>query len=198
MKNENEKTRRFFNRVALIYPIIDYNLMPEYRRALRKLKLPESLTVLDLATGTGILAGAFSERGHTVSGLDFAEKLMKRARKKFPTVDFRHFDLADLEQIEDRSYDLVSMGYLLHGVNPQFRQHILEHARRIAREFVIVFDYCCPGNWLVRFIEWLEGPYYPQFVRGNRAEDFAAAGLSVEREIHLSDYGNVWLCRPVI
>ena len=75
---------------------------------------------LDLATGTGLLAGAFSERGHTVSGLDFADKLLKRARRQFPRFDFRHFDLPHLDRIEAGCYDLVSMGYFLHGISPDF------------------------------------------------------------------------------
>ena len=54
---ENQKARRFFNRTAIIYPIIERALFPEYKRALRKLDLDSNLSVLDLATGTGILAG---------------------------------------------------------------------------------------------------------------------------------------------
>jgi 2-polyprenyl-3-methyl-5-hydroxy-6-metoxy-1,4-benzoquinol methylase len=38
-----------------------------------------ALSVLDLATGTGLLAGAFAERGHAVAGPDFADNLLNRA-----------------------------------------------------------------------------------------------------------------------
>ncbi len=193
---ENKRTRLFFNLVSFVFPIIDYNLFPEYRRALRKLDFPPHLSVLDLASGTGILAGAFAERGHPVKGLDFAIRLQRRAKRRFPQINFELFDLMNLHTIEDASYDLVSMGYFLHGVHPAFRQEVLNHARRISKTGVIVFDYCCPGNWFVRFIEWLEGPYYPDFVSGNRQEDFARAGLSIEKELHLSDYGNCWFLTP--
>lgn len=194
---ERQKVRRFFNRVAFVFPFIEYNLFPEYRRALKKLNLPTNQTVLDLATGTGILAGAFAERGHAVVGLDFADKLLKRARRKFSQVDFRHFDLFHLNEIAGGQYDLVAMGYFLHGVDPAFRHQVLTEAVRIAREYVVVFDYCCRGNWLVRFIEWLEGPHYPSFVAGSREEDFRTAGLRIIKEINLSDYGSVWLLRAI-
>ncbi len=193
--DERQKVRRFFNRVAFVFPFIERSLFPEYRRALKKLNLPINLTVLDLATGTGILAGAFARRGHTATGLDFADKLLKRARHKFPQVDFRHFDLYQLDEIADGQYDIVTMGYFLHGVEPAFRHQVLTEAARIARQYVVVFDYCCDGNWLVRFIEWLEGPHYPSFVAGSREEDFHAAGLQIIKEINLSDFGSVWLCQ---
>ena len=63
---ERRRTRLFFNRISPLYPIVERHLFPEYRR------------VLDLATGTGLLAGAFSERGHALLGLDFADKLLKQ------------------------------------------------------------------------------------------------------------------------
>jgi len=194
-RNERQKVRRFFNRVAFVFPFIERSLFPEYRRALKKLNLPGHLTVLDLATGTGILAGAFAARGHPATGLDFADKLLKRAQRKFPHVDFRHFDLFHLHEISDDRYDIVAMGYFLHGVDAAFRHRVLSEAARIAREYVVVFDYCCKGNWLVRFIEWLEGPHYPSFIAGSRENDFRAAGLRIVKEINLSDYGSVWLCK---
>ncbi len=190
---ENKRTRFFFNLVSFVFPIIDMNLFPEYRRALKKLALHPEWTVLDLASGTGILAGAFSERGHTVTGFDFAKRLQNRAKKRFPQVRFELFDLMNLNTLPENSYDLVTMGYFLHGVHPDFRLQVLREARRISRNNVVVFDYCCPGNWFVRLIEWIEGPYYPNFVNGNREQDFLAAGLAIQKEINLSDYGSVWL-----
>jgi len=197
MKNENEKARRFFNRTAFVFPVIEASLFPEYRRALRKLNLDPRLTVLDLATGTGILAGAFAERGHPATGYDFAEKMLKRARKNFPEVHFEHFDLSDAEQIPDKSFDIVTMGYFLHGVHPDFQKQVLTHSARIAKKHVVVFDYCCKGNWLVNVIEWIEGSYYNHFVSENREDEFRSAGLKIVKEINLSDYGSVWLCEAV-
>lgn len=195
MLTENEKVRRFFNRTAFVFPIIEANLFPEYRRALRKLNLDSKLTVLDLATGTGILAGAFAERGHAATGYDFAEKMLKRARKKFPLVRFESFDLTRVEQLPDHAFDIVAMGYFLHGVPPDFQKQVLKHSARVATKYVIIFDYCCKGNWLVDFIEWIEGSYYNHFVSADRQAQFRAAGLKIITEINLSDYGSVWVCR---
>ncbi len=195
--NENEKARRFFNRVAFVFPVIEASLFPEYRRALRKLNLEPRQTVLDFATGTGILAGAFAERGHKTVGYDFSHKMLKRARRKFPNIRFELFDLSKAEQIPHQSYDIVTMGYFLHGVHPDFQKQILEHSARIAKKQVVIFDYCCKGNWLVDVIEWIEGSHYNHFVSADRKEEFRSAGLEIIKEINLSDYGSVWVCQAV-
>ena len=165
---------------------------------MRKLDLDSNLSVLDLATGTGILAGTFALRGHSVKGVDIAEKMLHRARRKFPQITFENFDLYQLDSIKTGSSDIVTMGYFLHGANPDFRMQVLSEAARIAAKYVIVFDYCCKGNWLVDLIEWIEGSHYNQFVSLPREEELAQAGLQVERELNLSDYGSVWVCKRMV
>ena len=78
---------------------MERHLLPEYRRALDRIGLPPEFRVLDLAMGTGLLAGAFSERGRAVSGLDFADKLLTRARRRFSQVDFHHYILRESARI---------------------------------------------------------------------------------------------------
>ena len=194
---ERTRTRRFYNRMSPIYPIVERHRFPEYRRALELIRLPPELRVLDLATETGLLAGAFSERGHAVLELDFADKLLKRARRRFPEVDFRHFDLLHLDRIEADGYDLVSMGYFLHGLSPDFGRYVLRESARIARAQVLIFDYRCDGSWLVRFIEWIEGPNYPAFIAEDRGQKFRRAALRIDREERVSDFGGYWLCTPL-
>ncbi|MGD9489923.1 MAG: class I SAM-dependent methyltransferase [Calditrichaceae bacterium] len=193
-QKERSNTRRFFNRVSFVFPIIEKNLFPEYQKTLVDFNLNPKLSVLDLATGTGILAGAFAERGHRVEGLDFAENLLNRGKKKFPSVSFKKFDLYNLSEMTDSSYDIVSTGYFLHGLSTDFRKQILKDATRIAGKYVVVFDYCCKGNWFVRLIEWIEGPNYPGFITESRQKEFSDAGLNVERELRTSDFGSAWLC----
>jgi SAM-dependent methyltransferase len=192
---ERKRTRIFFDRTAVIYPMIEWHLFPKYKDALGKLDLAAELTVLDVATGSGILAAAFAGRGHAVTGLDFSERMLKRAGKRFPAIDFRTFDLVDLPRIASGSYDIVSCGYLLHGLSAEFRKTILKNMARIAGHYVLVFDYCCDGGWFVRLIEWIEGPNYTQFIAAPRETEFAGAGLAIERAFRTSEFGNVWLCR---
>ncbi len=195
--DERGRTRRFFNLVSVIYPFIERNLTPAYRAALVKLNLDPDLSVMDLATGTGILAAAFAERGHPVSGIDFAANLLNRARKKFPLVTFQEMDLANLDGIPDRSFGIISMGYFLHGVDAEFRREVLADAARVASDYVVVFDYGRPGNFLVRFIEWVEGSHYPGYLAASRDEEFREAGLEIVDDFPTSGFGQVWVCRHI-
>jgi ubiquinone/menaquinone biosynthesis C-methylase UbiE len=194
--DERRRTRRFFNRMSPLYPIVERHLFPQYRDVLARLSLPPELSVLDLATGTGLLASAFAERGHGVTGLDFADKLLNRARRRFPRVDFRNLDVWHLDGIETGAYDLVSMGYFLHGLSPEFRRFILWETARIARTRVLIFDYGRDGGWFIRFIEWIEGPNYPVFIAEDRAKELHKEGLRIDREERVSDFGSYWLCTP--
>ncbi len=194
--DERRRARRFFNRMSPLYLIVERHLFPQYRDVLARLALSPELSVLDLAAGTGLLAGAFAERGHTVAGLDFAYKLLNRARKRFPGVYFRYLDLRHLDRIESGAYDLVSMGYFLHGLSPEFRRFILWETARIARTNVLIFDYGCDGGLFIRFIEWIEGPNYPLFIAEDRERELGKAGLRIDREERVSDFGSYWLCTP--
>jgi SAM-dependent methyltransferase len=193
---ERKRARVFFNLAAPVYPLIERHLVPRYEKALARLALPPELTVLDLATGTGILAAAFARRGHPTTGLDFSARLLKRARKRFPPIDFRRFDLADLADIPSKSYGIVSCAYVLHGLSAGFRETVLAHIARIACCHAAIFDYHGDGGWLVRLVERVEGPNYPRFIATPREAEFAAAGLLVERSFPTSGFGAVWLCRP--
>ena len=193
---ERRRAMRFFNGASFLYPVVERRLEPEYRDTLDELGLAAGATVLDLATGTGGLAGAFAARGHSVTGLDFAKRLLARARRRFPEVEFRHFDLLHLDRLEAKSRDVVSMAYLLHGLSPEFRRFVLSQAARIAREHVLVFDYCCDGGLIVRLIEWAEGSDYPLFIAEDRERELLGVGLVLERAKRVSKFGGYWLCRP--
>ena len=65
--DERRRARRFFNRMSPLHPIVERHLFPQYLDVLDRLALPPELGVLDLATGTGLLAGVFADRGHAVT-----------------------------------------------------------------------------------------------------------------------------------
>lgn len=155
------------------------------------------MDVLDLATGTGTLAVAFAERGHRVTGVDFAERLLRRARRRLPSADMLSMDLADLPQIETGSFGVVTMGYLLHGLDPRMRRFVLCEAARIAEAAVLVFDYVRRGPWIVRVVEWIEGPHYRSFTARPFADHAEEAGCSVVRSGVVSDVGGWWLLETV-
>ncbi len=192
---QRRKARRFFNLIAIFYPVVEWVLLSDYRKALQQLNLSSDNSVLDLATGTGLVAGSFAERNHRVTGVDFSPKLLKRAKKRHPKLEFKQFDLVHLSEIPNQSYDIISMGYFLHGISPGFRRYILNESARIARKHIVILDYCCRGSFFIRFIEWMEGPYYHSFINTSKEELFGEAGLVIEKENVLSAFSQYWLLK---
>lgn len=190
---ERRKAKRIFNLASQIYPIIERNLSPQYKDALEKLKLSPKLSVIDFATGSGMLAGSFAERGHQVTGIDFSAKLLDRAAKLHPNIEFIYQDLFELDPASYQQFDIVSMSYLLHGLSPGLRKIVLHKAVKIAKQYVLIFDHGRSGNWIVDFVEILEGSYYKQFIAQNHADEYSAAGLQIVTEFETSEYGHMWL-----
>ncbi|MEJ2052683.1 MAG: class I SAM-dependent methyltransferase [Calditrichaceae bacterium] len=192
---ERKRVKSVFNLTSIIYPLIEISLKPLYHKGLNKLKLPENLTIIDFATGTGALAGVLNEYGHTVRGIDFSPKLLKRARKKFPYIQFDQLDLFELEVQKTPAVEMVSMGFLLHGLSPKLRKIILRKAAYLAKQYVLIFDYSSRKNLVVEIIEFLEGSYYHEFIQGDHKQMFRDAGLDIIKEFNVSGNGCCWLCR---
>ena len=194
---ERRRIRRLFNRAAGVLAIFDGHLRREYARALERITLPPGLSVLDLGTGTGNLAAALAARGYRVTGLDFSERSLARARRGCPGVRLVLADLLELDAIRSDSFDLVTLAYVVHGVPEGLRPAVLGHAARIARQAVLVLDYAGRGPWYVRFIEFLEGPHYPSFTATPVAGLLQRAGLTLAAQGTTSATGGYWLARPV-
>lgn len=192
---ERNRIKSIFNLASLIYPLIEMSLIPQYRRALSKLDLSNNLNVLDFATGTGILAAAFFDRGHSVQGYDFSPRLLKRARKKFPHIKFDQIDLFELNTINMPKVDIVSIGYLLHGLSPDLRKNILRKAADLTSEYVIIFDHSNHTSWIVKIIEYLEGSHYKEFISADHKQMFAEVDLKIIEEFTVDEFGYGWLCR---
>ena len=94
--------------------------------------------VLDVGTGTGVFAEAFSRRDLHVTGIDTNAELLAIARNYVPG---GHFQEAPAEEIpfEASSFDLVFLGHVLHETdNPLIA---LKEARKVARNRVAVLEW---------------------------------------------------------
>ena len=194
---ERRRIRRLFNRAVGVISLFDGHLRREYARALDRFELPPGLEVLDLGTGTGNLAAALAARGHRVTGLDFSERSLARTRRSTPGARLILADLAELDAVRDRSFDLVSLAFVLHGLPAELRRTVVAHAARISRRAVLVIDHASRGPWYVRLIEHLEGPNYPSWIARPFAELLADAGLEVTAHGETSSITGYWLARPL-
>jgi ubiquinone/menaquinone biosynthesis C-methylase UbiE len=95
-------------------------------------------SVLDIGTGTGVFAEAFSRWGLQVTGIDTNIELLAIARRYVPG---GHFQEAPAEEIpfEASSFDLVFLGHVLHETDNPLTA--LKEARKVARDRVAVLEW---------------------------------------------------------
>ncbi len=121
-KDEMEETRAFWDRVARDWDIQvgddgDRNRVLNSDPVLWDFAGDVSgLRVLDAGCGTGYLSRKLRERGATVIGVDFSERMIDIAREKAPEMDFRVDSCSELRTIEDASLDMVVANYVLMDV----------------------------------------------------------------------------------
>lgn len=198
LKNESQKSIWFFNRVAFFFKFFENHLYKQYKRILGALKLDTTLTVLDLGTGTGTLAKAWVEQGHSVTALDGSIKMLNRAQKKVPTIPLLHKDISQLSNESVNllgTFDIVSMSYVLHGMSAPLRHHTLQIAARLTRKYVVIFDYAKKGSWFTQLIECVEGPHYFDYIQTPLEKQVNNANLEVIRFVPTGGEGGFWLCQ---
>jgi ubiquinone/menaquinone biosynthesis C-methylase UbiE len=88
---------------------------------------------LDVATGTGHVAGAASARGARAAGVDVSEEMLARARRLYPGVEFALGDAEGLAY-DDDAFDATVAAFLLHHVPSPERivAELVRVARRVA------------------------------------------------------------------
>jgi SAM-dependent methyltransferase len=98
----------------------------------------QGTSLLDVATGTGHVAGAAAARGAHAVGVDISEEMLARARRLYDGVEFA---LGDAEELafEDDAFDVAVGAFLLHHV-PSPERVVAELARVAWRVAVAQWD----------------------------------------------------------
>lgn len=171
------RSRLIFNSIADIYSFLDPQLQRSFRPAVRQMEREVSLSgksVLDLGTGTGVWAGLLADKADRVLGLDNADRMLQKAQKRYNTksnLEFTKGDALSLSLYPDKSFDLVTSSFVLHGFNKEKRQLILEEMKRLARSWIVIHDYGYErAHWFALFLEILEASDYFHFYRNFQRE----------------------------
>jgi demethylmenaquinone methyltransferase / 2-methoxy-6-polyprenyl-1,4-benzoquinol methylase len=114
-----EGVRRMFDRIAPVYDAMNRlmtgGLDRRWRRETATAVVRPGDRVLDVCCGTGDLALAAAEVGGTVTGLDFSEPMLERARGKEPALEWVSGDALALP-FADGSFDAVTIGFGLRNL----------------------------------------------------------------------------------
>ena len=134
MKNEKD-SRTFWNRYARLYDFeINRFNRPAYAEMYRLIRgaLGKEMRVLEIATGTGLIAIEIAPFVHEVEAIDFAPQMIEEAKKKpaSPNVRFSVGDAMALS-FEPQSFDAVIISNALH-IMPE-PELVLENIRGILK-----------------------------------------------------------------
>ena len=130
-----EGVQRMFDRIAPVYDamnrVMTAGLDQRWRRAtVREAVLPGD-RVLDACCGTGDLAVAARKAGAgSVVGADFSERMLERARRKAPELEWVQADVLALP-FEDASFDAAVVGFGVRNVDDL--DTALRELRRVLR-----------------------------------------------------------------
>jgi len=129
-----DAVRTMFDRIAPVYDVMNHvmtaGLDVRWRRLAAESVVQPGDRVLDAACGTGDLAVADLKAGAgRVTGLDFSERMLQRARRKAP-LDWVHGDMLALP-FADATFDAATVGF---GVrNVEDLELALRELRRVLR-----------------------------------------------------------------
>ncbi len=173
MRHEHSK---LFDIIAPIYAkFFDFQVR-YYEDTLIKVKeeidITKYKTVLDIGCGTGALCYVLYKKGLSVTGVDVAEEMIKRAESKLKdtNVTLYKVDPDKVLPFDNDSFDIVISSYVAHGLKLEERINLYKEASRVAKEKVIFHDYNENRALLTTIIEWLERGDYFNFIKVAESE----------------------------
>ena len=129
-----EGVRNMFDRIAPVYDVMNRvttaGLDQRWRRATVRAVVRPGDRVLDAACGTGDLAVIAAKSGGMVTGLDFSPRMLERARRKAPQLEWVQGDLLALP-FPDATFDVATVGFGVRNVADMARA--IAELRRVLR-----------------------------------------------------------------
>jgi len=123
-----------FDRIAPVYDVMNRVMTAGLDRRWRTLTAEAVVRpgdrVLDACCGTGDLAIASARIGGRVTGLDFSEPMLERARRKAPQLEWMRGDVLSLP-FDDATFDAATVGFGVRNVEDIDRA--LRELRRVLR-----------------------------------------------------------------
>jgi demethylmenaquinone methyltransferase/2-methoxy-6-polyprenyl-1,4-benzoquinol methylase len=114
-----ERVQTMFDRIAPVYDVMNRvmtaGLDQRWRRKTVRAVVEPGDRVLDAACGTGDLAIIAAKAGATVTGLDFSEAMLERARRKSSDIEWIRGDLLALP-FEADTFDSATVGFGIRNV----------------------------------------------------------------------------------
>jgi demethylmenaquinone methyltransferase/2-methoxy-6-polyprenyl-1,4-benzoquinol methylase len=103
-----------------------------WRREAAKL-FPNGSNILDVGTGTGVMAQELLSQGHQVTGIDFSEPMIRAARSKIGSSTKARFIIGEASRLpfESKTFDGITSSFVLR--NLQKGKVLIPSLREFAR-----------------------------------------------------------------
>jgi demethylmenaquinone methyltransferase/2-methoxy-6-polyprenyl-1,4-benzoquinol methylase len=172
-----------FDRIAPVYDAMNRTMTAGLDRRWRRITAeavvrPGDL-VLDACCGTGDLAIAGAHAGGRVTGLDFSEPMLERARRKAPQLEWVSGDLLALP-FADEGFDAATVGFGVRNVDDL--ELALRELRRVLRPGgrLGILEITRPRGLLAPFYRlWFDGvvPLLGKLLPGGSAYTYLPASV---------------------
>jgi demethylmenaquinone methyltransferase/2-methoxy-6-polyprenyl-1,4-benzoquinol methylase len=175
--------RSMFDRIAPVYDamnrVMTAGLDRRWRRLAAEAVVRPGDRVLDACCGTGDVAMAAVDAGARVTGLDFSERMLERARRKSPEVDWVQGDALALP-FADGSFDAATVGFGVRNLDDLERG--LAELRRVLRRGgrLAILEITRPRGVLAPFYRlWFDGlvPLLGKALPGGAAYTYLPASV---------------------
>jgi demethylmenaquinone methyltransferase / 2-methoxy-6-polyprenyl-1,4-benzoquinol methylase len=172
-----------FDRIAPVYDamnrVMTAGLDRRWRSRTAEVTVHSGDRVLDACCGTGDLAIACARITGQVTGLDFSERMLERARRKAPQLDWVRGDLLALP-FPDASFDAATIGFGIRNVEDA--DVALRELRRVLREGARlgILEITQPQGVLAPFYRfWFDGivPLLGRLLPGGSAYAYLPASV---------------------
>jgi demethylmenaquinone methyltransferase/2-methoxy-6-polyprenyl-1,4-benzoquinol methylase len=179
----SDEVRGMFDRIAPVYDamnrVMTAGLDGRWRRETAAAVVSQGDRVLDACCGTGDLALACLRAGGRVTGLDFSERMLERARRKSDEIEWVRGDALALP-FEDDSFDAATVGFGVRNLADLERG--LAELRRVLRPGgrVGILEITRPRGLLAPFYRiWFDGivPLLGKVLPGGSAYTYLPASV---------------------
>jgi SAM-dependent methyltransferase len=164
-------TRRLFNLSARFYNVLhllslaNLNNEKAFETILTYCNI-DNVSVLDIGCGTGIWSSFFLPHCSKIHGIDFSEKLLKKAKANIenPKISFELLSAFDIDKFPEKTFDIITASFFFHGLLSDERVEILHKVRNIGKRYLIVSDYGDKIPIIPKIMEFIEQSDYKNFI----------------------------------